>query len=210
MSVERWEPGAVLVRRSVRDGVVRSGQAMWVVRDTEELIALYLCPGSVGARRKGQRGGPGGRMMLPGGWTGGYEDRVWHSSHLLVLYRPGDAHSVGLFWREADWVLDYWYVNLEDPWRRTAVGFDSWDRVLDIVVAADLGSWRWKDEDEFAWAQENGVFTADEAAAIRREGERAAGAIEQRASPYRDGWERWRPPPEWGPLTLPAGWPVLP
>ena len=202
----RWEPGAVIVRRSVKDGVVRSAQALWVVRDEPELIALYLCPGSVGARRKGQRGGPGGRQMLPGGWSGEYEDRVWHSSHLLTLYRLGDAHSVSLFWREADGALDYWYVNLEDPWRRTAVGFDSWDHTLDIVVAPDLSSWQWKDEDEFAWAQENGVFTAEEAAAIRAEGERAARAIEQRASPYCDGWERWVPEPGWSPLALPASW----
>jgi hypothetical protein len=136
----RWEPGAAIVWRSVKDGVARSGHAMRVVRDEPGLIALYLCPGSVGARRKGQRGGPGGRQMLPDGWSGEYEERVWHSSHLLILYRPGDAHSVSLFWREVDWMLEYWCVNLEEPWRRTAVGFDSWDQVLDIVVAPDL-SW---------------------------------------------------------------------
>jgi hypothetical protein len=31
------------------------------------------------------------------------------------------------------------YVNLEDPWRRTAIGFDSWDHVLDVAVAPDVG-----------------------------------------------------------------------
>jgi hypothetical protein len=201
-----WEPGAAIVRRSVKDGVVRSGHAMRVVQDEPELIALYLCPGSVGMQRKGRRGGPGGRQMLPDGWTGEYEERTWHSAHLLILYRPGDAYSVSLFWREADGVLDYWYVNLEDPWRRTALGFDTWDHTLDIVVTADLSSWRWKDEDELAWAQENGLFTAEQAGAIRAEGARAARAIEARAWPYQEGWERWRPEPRWGPLALPPGW----
>jgi hypothetical protein len=84
-------------------------------------------------------------------WDGGYEDREWHTNDALVLYRPGDAHSVWALWRAADHQLLCWYVNLEGPWRRTAIGFDSLDHALDIIIEPDLSTWRWKDEEEFDW-----------------------------------------------------------
>ncbi|HZS87416.1 MAG TPA: DUF402 domain-containing protein [Chloroflexota bacterium] len=128
----------------------------------------------------------------------------------MFLHRPGEAHSIGLFWREAEGVFRYWYVNLEAPWRRSVVGFDTWDHALDLVVAPDLSSWEWKDEDEFAWWQGVGIISAAEAKAIRAEAERAIEAIERRAAPYCDGWERWVPDPGWRPLTeLPANWDLV-
>jgi hypothetical protein len=180
-----------------------------VVRDDENLIALYLCPGTRQRRCKGRRGGPSGRQMLPDGWTGEYEISVWHTHRALFLYRPGDAHSVGLFWRESDGEFQYWYVNLEIPWRRSPVGFDTWDQELDLVVAPDLSSWKWKDEDEFAWLQEVGIITAAEAASVRAEADRAITAIEHRLSPYCDGWERWQPNSSWLPLDVPANWTAI-
>ena len=112
---------------------------------------------------------------------------MWHTHRALFLQRPGEAHSIGLFWREADGEFWYWYVNLEAPWQRSPVGFDTWDHVLDLVVAPDLSSWQWKDEDEFAWWQEVGIISRAEAETIRGEAERAIDAIERRLAPYHDG-----------------------
>jgi hypothetical protein len=81
--------------------------------------------------------------------------------------------------------------------------------VLDVVAEPDLSAWRWKDEDEFAWCQQVGILAPAEAAAIRAEGERAIQALERRASPFCDGWERWRPDPSWTPAALPVGWDVV-
>lgn len=100
-------------------------------------------------------------------------------------------------------------MNLEDPWRRSRVGFDTWDHMLDLVVAPDLSSWEWKDEDEFAWWQEVGIIPPA-AQAIRAEAHRAIDAIERRAAPYGDGWEHWAPDPNWTPLTeMPTNWNVM-
>jgi len=201
-----WAPGTAVLWRSVKDGVVDVAQLCRVVRDEEDLVALYLCPGTQGRRRKGHRGGSGRQMVSEDG-TGMYEDYVWHTHRALFLYRPGDAYSVGLFWRDVDGEFRYWYVNLEAPWRRAPVGFDTLDHALDLVVAPDLSSWQWKDEDEFASWQEVGIISPPEAEAIRAEAERAIMAIECRAAPYRDGWERWVPDPSWAPLTeMPANW----
>lgn len=202
----RWAPGSVAVWRSVKDGVVDVATPCRVVRDEADLVALYLCPGTRSRRRAGRRGGPSGRQLLPDGWNGDYEERVWHTHRALFLHRPGDAHSIGVFWREADGAFWYWYVNLEAPWRRSAIGFDTWDHALDLVVAPDLRSWAWKDEDEFAWWQEVGIITAAEAAAIRAEGERVLDRIRRRASPFCDGWERWTPDPGWTVPSLPLTW----
>jgi hypothetical protein len=35
-----------------------------------------------------------------------------------------------------------WYVNLEQPQRRSRLGFDFEDRLLDVFVEPD-GRWRW-------------------------------------------------------------------
>ena len=203
----RWDTGTVVLWRSVQDGLVTEAQPRRVVRDEHDLVALYLCPGTRWQKRKGRPGGPRGRQIMPGSWTEAFDDVAWTRNHLLSLYRPGSAHSVGLFWGAADGAFIGWHVNLEAPWRRTSIGFDSRDHILDLIVAPDLSAWQWKDADEFAWAQEIGLIAPAEAAAIQAEAERAIGAIERRASPYSDGWEQWMPDPRWTiPALPPDGW----
>jgi predicted RNA-binding protein associated with RNAse of E/G family len=58
---------------------------------------------------------------------------------------------------------------------------------LDVVIDPDE-TWHWKDEDDFAEAQQLGVFTPEQAAAVRQEGERV---ISQQL--WITGWEHWRP-----------------
>ena len=66
--------------------------------------------------------------------------------------------------------------------------------------------WSWKDEHEVPVAIAEGFLTEDEAAAARAEGERVIELVERRASPFSDGWERWRPDPSWPVPALPEGW----
>lgn len=142
---------------------------------------------------------PDGRYLER--WVGGDPPRdfVWRRGPVLQLVRPGDAHAVEVLWDEA-WSLAGWYVNLQAPLRRTALGYDTADWALDVLVEPD-GTWHWKDEDDFAEAIALGVFDEAAAAAVRAEGERV---IEAR--PWPTGWEDWRPPADWEPLPLPEGW----
>ena len=96
-----------------------------------------------------------------------------------------------------------WYVNLQEPLRRSPLGFETDDLVLDIRIQPDR-SWAWKDEDELEEAVRLGRFTEDEAQAIRAEGERV---LEER--PWPTGWEDWRPGPGWPLPRLPEGWDVV-
>lgn len=160
---------------------------------------LYCQPGS---RGKVIRHEPGAGYLdrwvsdvPPYDWT-------WERTHRVSFMRAGDAHTVDVTW-DLDWNLVGWYVNLQAPLVVRGTTFDTTDWVLDVVVDPD-GTWRWKDEDEFAYAIELGVFDGMDPAAVREEGERVVAA-----RPWPTGWEDWRPPAEWSPLALPEGWDVV-
>jgi len=114
---------------------------------------------------------------------------------VLSLRQHEAAHSIRLFWDE-DWRLNIWYVNLEAPYRRTAKGIGVFDHALDILVSPAL-EWQWKDEEEFEAMCRAGLFSEEEARAIRAEGERVIGRIERHEWPFNDPWPDWRPDPRW-------------
>ena len=133
----RWQPGDQIVRRELCLGRPWLGQAVVVVEDSDELLALYVAEGSELAYPDGDW--PGGRHP----WHG--KDR-WRGHGVLQLQRPDEAHAVWLFWRGPEAALAFWYVNLQAPFRRTAAGIDTMDHELDIVIEPN-GSWRFKDEE---------------------------------------------------------------
>ena len=129
-------------------------------------------------------------------------DFIWERTRVLRFMREGDAHTVELFW-DPEWAFLGWYVNLQAPLVVAADKLDTTDWALDVWVEPN-GEWQWKDEDDFARAQELGVLDAAAAAAVRAEGERVI--AEQ---PWPTGWEDWRPPDDWEPLPLPPDWNVF-
>jgi hypothetical protein len=94
---------------------------------------------------------------------------------------------------------------LEDPLQRTARGFDYVDQILDIVVAPDLKTWRWKDEDELEEAIALGLILPERARSMRAEGENVVRMLQSGKSIF-NGWENWRPDPSWPVPTLPEDW----
>jgi predicted RNA-binding protein associated with RNAse of E/G family len=125
---------------------------------------------------------------------------------------PGRWHSVWVFQEiQADGSRRFagYYVNLEEPFRRTASGFDTNDHSLDIVVDPDL-TWSWKDQDDFEDRVRQGVYSEPFAQEVRAEAARVIAAIETRASPFSDGWDRWTPDPTWDVPVLPPNWETEP
>jgi predicted RNA-binding protein associated with RNAse of E/G family len=98
-----------------------------------------------------------------------------------------------------------WYVNLQEPVCRTALGFDFMDHALDIVITPDLSEWQWHDEDELEKAQERGLFSAQLVEQIWAEGEGVIANLESMVFPFGDHWETWCPP-DWPIPELPRGW----
>ncbi len=201
-----FAPGEVIAARTTdrHARLVFSALPQIVVRDDAELVVTYMPAGATGWRRAGERAGPRGRQLVR--WDGGYEPRIWSRTNVLMLYRPGDEHSVWVAWDAATWKHVWWYVNLEEAWRRTAIGFDTRDEELDLWAGPDLHEVHLKDEDELDFATRQGRFTPARADAIRARARHLAGAIERHERPFSDPWPEWRPDPGWAPPLLHPHW----
>ena len=200
----------VALRYLLPDGRISRIKPMRVVEDSEELVVLYIAAGTPMRIRVWLDGRPVDRSLpyrerFVTPWRLG--DGRWRGSDVLQLTRPGCGHSFWAFFRDS--AFEGWYVNLQAPLRRTTIGFDTSDHVLDVRVGADR-RWAWKDEDEFAEAIAMGRFAPEEAEAIRAEGTAAAAAIEAGAWPFDGGWEQWRPDPTWTVPDLDAAWEGVP
>lgn len=185
----RFRRGSPVVLRSVFDDHVGAAIPSVVVTDDEQHVALFQPAGTTLITRTGRRGGPHGRNMYPGGWDGGHQESPWRGSGVLRVHRLGEPWSVWR-WRDADGWRPGFYVNLETPWARTSLGFDTRDWVLDLVIAAD-GVASWKDDDELDWCEAVGTVTAEHAADVRRAGEQALTAVRTGAFPFGVDWDRW-------------------
>jgi hypothetical protein len=196
-------PGTTIVWRSVdrEKAIVQTAIPWTVVQSDDRSIVLYMPPETSFKARTGRRGGPRDRMLLE--WDGGYQDRVWKNTNVLMFHRIGDAYS---FWlARNDTTLAWWYVNLEEPWRETAIGFDSRDNILDRYAGPD-GEWHWKDEDELAWQIEQGLVAPSREAELRAEGELALKRFRRHDPPLDQPWLNFRPNPGWAIPVLPEGW----
>jgi hypothetical protein len=171
---------------------------MTVVADEPERVVLWIAADTPCKR-------PSHRVTLEqrahGDWT--LTDKPWSDGPAtLMLFTPGQAHAIWLFWNERG-AFSGWYVNLEDPWRRTPIGFDTRDHLLDIAVDPD-GQWRWLDERDLEVATDLGLFSELDASRIRAEGERVIGTW-----PFPTGWEDWQHDPRWTVPRVPEAWDVL-
>jgi hypothetical protein len=185
-----WNAGDVVVRREVlNDGRAWLEAPVIVVRDDDELLATFIAEGAPFRFPAGPWPAPGGRHP----WHG--KER-WHGHGVLMLQRPGEAHAVWLFWRGRERTFAGWYVNIQEPFRRTADGYDTQDLELDIWIPLDR-PWEWKDEELLAQRVREGRFTDDQVAEIRAEGERIARELDAGRRWWDQTWAAWAPDPSW-------------
>jgi hypothetical protein len=133
---------------------------------------------------------------LFGDWR--FEQRTLSKGELRVS-RPDQPFAVLLFRRDDD-SFRGWYVNLERPQRRTALGFDYEDELLDIWCEVG-GEPELLDEDELEEAVRREIFSPERAEAIRANAEWVL-----RNPPWPTGWEDWQPDPRWQAPYLPPAW----
>ena len=204
----RWLRGDQILLRFLRNQPGDLIAPVTVVQDGDDHIALYL---AVGTSLKGQamRDGTKITRAMPfverEALIGGFADFTWSTNHVLMLHQSGGMNSIWLLWRDPGWEFAGYYGNIQAPLKRTYLGFDTADYLLDVSIDPDL-SWRWKDEDEWELAREHGLVDADLLDEVRREGERIITEVEGRAWPFDTGFETWRPDPAWPIPHLPANW----
>jgi hypothetical protein len=192
-------PPPSLLYRSIHRGRVIFAQPGWVLEESPARVVTATLPGTEVLMLVG------GRHELLEDIANGCERTEivpWYRSRVVWVTPFGEPFAIGLFWADPGGQFLCHYINLQDPVRRTALGLDSRDHVLDIVVKPD-GSWRWKDQDELETAVRCGMFSAAEAATFRRNGEAVVARLPDLLP---TGWENWQPDPMWPTLRMPAGW----
>jgi hypothetical protein len=176
-----WSEGDVVVRREVlNDGTCWLESPVRVVRDTPELLAAYTWEGAPFTF-------PAAPFVHP--WLG---RPGWEGHGTLMLARPGDAYGVYVFWTGPRRDFDCWYVNFQEPLRRTSRGFDTQDLELDLIVHPD-GRWELKDDDMLDVRVAEGRFTQDQADATREEARRLIAELEAGRRWWDDCWAGWSP-----------------
>lgn len=186
----RWQPGQAVVRQEVlNDGRVWLRFRVLVVRDDPDLLATYVREGTPFEFPEGNWPTSNGRHP----WHG--RER-WQGHGLLMLQRPGDAYAIWVFWHGPEREFRGWYVNLQEPFRRTAQGYDTQDLELDISVPLDA-PWEWKDDELLEARVREGRFSAAQATEIRAEGARIAADLDAGRRWWSDDWASWTPDPAW-------------
>ncbi|MFE9745267.1 DUF402 domain-containing protein [Saccharothrix saharensis] len=210
--MKSFEPGTTVVRRDVFRGKVWSTYALRVLEDTPDALVVACRPGAevrapttwiewlrTGEGAVRERALPdlaAGRWRL-GPWT-------WRDAALLLWNPPGTWFSVNAFYDPFDGHrLRHWYVNFQRPLRRTAFGFDTFDLLLDLVIAPDLSEWSWKDEDEYAHGRRLGVVGEDDHRAVERARGQVLAMVANHEGPFA-AWHSWRSDPSWPPTVLTA------
>ncbi|WP_418961166.1 DUF402 domain-containing protein [Streptomyces tritici] len=207
-----FKAGATVVRRDVHPGgQVWSEQALRVVADGSEGLLTACAPGAEArwpalyakARADGDRTvrTEAFDAMASGKWE--LTAAAWQQTELLLWRPPTAWFSVNAFYEAAG--LRNWYVNFERPTRRTPNGFDTFDLTVDLVVAPDLTTWTWKDEDEYAHARRLGIVGDTEHRAVDTARDQALAMVENRTGIFADAdrWAAWRWDPTWPTPRLP-------
>lgn len=190
--MRRFKPGETIELREVWRGKIWEIRTAIVVEDSDEMIALYTPAGSPAQVAIDD---DGNYIRVPlRDWTLAPTPRP--AMEILGVHVPGTQHSLLAIF---DPPKGYgpWYINLESDLQRIDAGFECEEHLLDVIIERDLSSWRWKDEDELEEAVAHGMFTLEQAAEFRAEGERALEWLMQRRPPYDRDWLSWRPPAEW-------------
>jgi hypothetical protein len=180
-----WQAGETIVRREVRnDGWAWCQIPVVVVHEEPDMLATYVPSGAPFTF-------PPGPEVHPWG------DRDhWQGHGVLMLQRPRDSYAVWVFWHGEEREFGSWYLNLQEPFRRTGTGYDTQDLELDLILHPD-GGVEWKDDELLDVRVEEGRFTQDQAREIRAEGRRLEAELAARGHWWDSWWALWEPDPAW-------------
>ena len=206
----RWTPGEVIVRREVLGLQPREvttpqpAAGVWtalpvvVVEDSPDQLVTYIAPGA-------PMSFPPGPWPTPDGLHPWHGRDAWEGHGCLMVQRPEDHFAIWHFWDGPDRTFQCWYLNIQTAAVRTAIGFDTQDHELDIVVLPD-GRHIVKDDEVMDDRVREGRFSPELVAWVRAYG---ATLVERYLADGRwwdDSWAHWEPDPAWIGPRLPADW----
>ncbi|MFI8455552.1 DUF402 domain-containing protein [Kitasatospora sp. NPDC085464] len=206
----RLTAGSTAVRRDIAHGRVWTAMPYTVLADDGATLTLTARPGTAmlaprswtASLRAGDDAARklGIRDLAAGHWE--LDHWVWRDTVVLSRFTAGEHYSVHRFLTPEGRPL-HWYVNFERPYRRTAIGIDTLDLFLDLVITPDLSTYAWKDEDEYAQARRLGLIDTATHRELEHARELALAQALEHSGPFAPDPDTWTLPPP-GPL------PVLP
>jgi protein associated with RNAse G/E len=127
---------------------------------------------------------------------------AWRDTTLLARFDAGQHFSVSRFF-DAQGHCGGWYVDFVRPYKRTAIGIDTFDLLVDLVVTADLSAYWWKDEDEYAQGRRLGLINDTLHQRVDTARQQTISLIECRQGPFAEDWSSWQRDPAWPAPALP-------
>lgn len=206
-----WKSGDVVAFRGIYNNRVSYVQSAVVVQDQPEEIALVVLPGAecfAPANYMSGKHGASGQWdrwgeYESGDWT--MEGYQWRTNRLLFLLYPEKYYSSVYFWRDATNEFLCYYINFQLPFRRSEIGFDTFDLELDIIVEPTY-EWQWKDMEEYQSGIERGIILDIWVEEIDKAKPEIFDKLEKREYPFDGSWLDWKPDPSWEPPKLPENW----
>jgi Protein of unknown function (DUF402) len=201
-----WNCGDVVVRREISWGRPCLAIPVRVIEDSDSLLATFIpestplsyadCPDVVWPTESGRHP-----------W---WPTAQWQGHGVLMLQRPGEPYAVWHFWAGPERRFESWYLNLQEPFRRSAIGYDTQDHELDVIVLEDL-QWFFKDDEKLDERVREGRYTESEMVSIRETGANIAAMLDARELWWDPSLRNWRPDPSWStPDPVEAGWESVP
>jgi Protein of unknown function (DUF402) len=204
--------GSTVVRRDMLGGRVWTATPNRLLADSGQKLVLAYWPGvqmlapttwiewlrtgDDEVRKEGIHNLAAGRWDL-GPWK-------WRDTVLVSRFRTGDYFSVHQFSSHPNaGEPAHWYVNFELPFGRTAIGIDTCDLLLDLIVDIESLRYRWKDEDEYAQGRRLGLIGDRVHAKIDDARQKVVALIELREGPFGEDWSNWQPGRSWPAPALP-------
>ncbi len=170
-----------------------------VIEDTPERLVSYIPEGSPFGFAQGNWPTPDGKHP----WS---NRSRWTGHGCLMIQRPGDPYAIWHFWVGDKREFYCWYINLQEPFRRTAIGYDTQDLELDFIVYPN-DEWVIKDAELLDERVEEGRWTSAKVAEIRAEGEKISTALGKGDRWWPLEYQYWSPEPALSvPDSLPDGW----
>ncbi|MER6505905.1 DUF402 domain-containing protein [Nonomuraea sp. NPDC001636] len=211
----RFDAGATAVRRHVWNEKVWSAAPYRVLHDTEEFLVVAGWPGLRGLVSTTWINSfvNGGslrertiRELASGEWNLGWW--AWQGTTVRSWYGIHSYFTVRQYF-DTDQNPLAWYVDFDLPKRRTLMGIDTFDLLLDLVADPDLSQYRWKDEDEYQQGRRLGLISDDTHRHVTEARSEVIGLIEDRLGPFAHDWaplqwEAWQTP------TLPENIEIYP
>jgi hypothetical protein len=171
-----------------------------VVADEPDLLATYLPEGATFSFPAHEH------ELGAHPWQG---RGTWEGHGVLMLQRPGEPYAVWHFWHGPERVFEGWYVNLQEPFRRTPIGYDTHDLELDIWMPAGE-MWSFKDDELLDTRVAEGRFTPAEVMEIRALGAEIGAMLDAGTQWWDTSWSRWEPQPGWTVSRPAEGWEATP